>query len=166
MNSALQPALLLLGLVLAPSALADSFTLPSFAAVHIQDLGHNTATILVTPSPDGSFSLDASQKGLTFVVSPDGVLTLSQAVPMQSLGGLLDDLLHLDDPDAPPSTNDGGPMNIQIGGPLSAVWTEAGNDVVLGGSFASPSFSAKLTGAGKLVVLNVSSPSTSAWNTG
>ena len=158
--------LLLLSVLLAnvPCIPADSFDLPPFTAVHIQDLPHDTATILITPSPDGSFSLVATQKGLAFQVTPDGVLQLSQAVPMQSLSGLIDDLLHLDDPDAP--ANEGGTVYIQAGGRIDTLWSEAGNDVVLGGAFTSSGFGAKLTGTGKLIVLNVSSPVTSAWNTG
>lgn len=173
--------------------------------MHVQDLHPDTATILITPSPDGSYRLNASQKGLSFLVTPDGILQLSQAVPMLSLPGLIDDLLHLDDPDA--SANEGGTVYIQAvhadkiacicdictwgivlaalqkhpwqlgkgetqifhftpGGPVNTIWSEAANDVVLGGAFRSPGFAAKLTGTGKVVELNVSSPSTSAWNTG
>ena len=159
--------LLLLGVLLAasgPCSLTENFDLPPFSALHIQDLKFDIATILITPSPDGSYSLNATQKGLSFQVTPDGVLQLSRAVPMQSLPGLIDDLLHLDDPDAP--ANEGGIVHIQAGGPVNTLWSEAGNDVVLGGAFRSSGFEGKLTGMGKLIILNISSPITSAWNTG
>lgn len=146
---------LLLGLGL-HHAQASYYQLQSFDTVHIGPLGNNEATVVIVPSLDQSFSLNASQSGVAFSVN-QGTLHLSQVTTIPSI---LDDLLH-DHDDVQT-----GAIYIEVGGPLLSVISDTTNDVVVGDKFSAPAFSAMLTNAGKLVVLGITTACTNAWNTG
>ncbi|BDA47796.1 hypothetical protein COCOBI_11-0530 [Coccomyxa sp. Obi] len=149
---------LLLGLGLY-SVQASLYQLPPFDIVHIGPLAllNDEATVLIVPSLDQTFSLNATQSGVAYIVS-DGTLQLNQ---VSSLPNLLDDLLHVDDEDVQTGT-----IVVEMGGPLLGVLSDATNDVVVGDGFSAPGFTATLTSTGKLVVLGISTPSTTVWNTG
>lgn len=138
---------------------ASLYQLPPFDTVHIGPLIGDQATVVILPTLDQTFRLNASQSGLSFSVS-DGTLQLNQ---VSSLPDLLDKLLHLDDEDDTVQT---GTIVVEMGGPLLGVLSETINDVVVGDRFSSAGFAATLTSTGKLVVLGISTPSTTLRNTG
>jgi len=47
------------------SAAGDIYRLPAFDTVQIDDLLNNEATVVITPSVDGSYYLNASMPGTT-----------------------------------------------------------------------------------------------------
>ena len=137
---------------------ASFYQLQSFDTVHVGVLGSNQATIVIVPSLDQSFSLNANQSGVAFSVI-DGTLHLSQVATLKNV---LDDLLHDQNDDGVQT----GTITIEVGGPLAGVMSDTTNDVVVGDKFSSADFTASLTSTGKLVVLGLTTPCTTAWNTG
>lgn len=158
-RSRIVQALALLLVLALYSVQASLYQLPPFDTVHVGPLVGDEATVLLLPSLDGAFSLNATQSGVAYSVS-DSTLKLNQ---VSSLPNLLDDLLHVDDEDDPVQT---GLIVVEMGGPLLGVLSDTTNDVVVGDRFSSPGFAATLTSTGKLVVLGISTPSTTLWNTG
>ena len=137
---------------------ASFYQLHAFDTVHVGVLGSNQATVVIVPSPDETFSLNASQSGVAFSVT-DGTLYLSQAVTVKTL---LDGLLHDQDDDGVQT----GAIYVEVGGLLAGVVSDTTNDVVVGDKFSSGGFTASLTTIGKLIVLGITTPFTSACNTG
>ena len=72
------------------------YPLSPFDTVKIDDLQSNHATVLVVPSLDGTYSLNASMQGLSYTVSPAALtLELSQvALEMDPVSSFLDDVFH------------------------------------------------------------------------
>ena len=72
------------------------YPLSPFDTVKIDDLQSNQATVLVVPSLDDTYSLNASMQGLSYTVSPvTHTLELSQvALELDPISGLLDDVFH------------------------------------------------------------------------
>ena len=72
------------------------YPLSPFDTVKIDDLQSNHATVLVVPSLDGTYSLNASMQGLSYTVSPAShTLELSQvALELDPVSSLLDNVFH------------------------------------------------------------------------
>lgn len=140
---------------------ADFFRLPPFDTVAVQPLGHNKATILLSPSSDGSYTLNATQKGLSFTVT-SGTLELMQG-DTNGVNSFLDDLFSKQEGD---EIDQQGVVYVGVGGPLTEINSAADNDVVVGSNFTTASFAAKLSGSGNLVALTVLTPKTVVENTG
>jgi hypothetical protein len=137
---------------------ATFYGLPPFDTVHVGNMGQNQATIVILPSADQTFGLNATQSGITYSVS-DGTLQLNQVA---TLDKFLDDLFHESDEQEVQT----GAIYVEIGGPLQGVLSDTTNDVVVGDRFSAPSFAATLTCTGRLVVLGITTPQTTIWNTG
>lgn len=148
---------LLLGLGLF-SVEASFYMLPPFDTVHVGNMGQNQATIVVIPSADQTFGLNATQSGITYSIS-DGTLQLNQVATFNKF---LDDLFHEPDEEEVQT----GVIYVEIGGPLQGVLSDTTNDVIVGDKVSAPSFAATLTSTGRLVVLGVTTPQTTIWNTG
>ena len=78
------------------STAGDIFALPTFDTVHIDNLLNNEATVVVTPSFDGSYYLNASMPGLSYAVNTQtNTLELSQQpLGLDRVSGLLNEVLH------------------------------------------------------------------------
>ena len=88
--------MLYVGAGLLRGAAGASYTLLPFDTVKINDLQGNHATLLVVPSCDGTYSLNASMQGLSYTVNPaTDTLELSQvAFELDPVSSLLDDVFH------------------------------------------------------------------------
>ena len=78
------------------SMAGDIFALPAFDTVQIDNLLNNEATVVITPTFDGSFYLTASMPGLSYAVNTQtNTLELSQQpLALDPLSGLLNEVLH------------------------------------------------------------------------
>ncbi len=74
----------------------DIFALPAFDTVQIDNLLNNEATVVVTPTFDGSYYLNASMPGLSYAVNTQtNTLELSQQpLALDPLSGLVNEVLH------------------------------------------------------------------------
>lgn len=80
-------------------AAGSIYGLPAFDAVQIDNLLGNDASVVVAPSVDGSYYLNASMAGLSYSINPDTkTLALSQvALQLDPVTSLVDDLFHTQD---------------------------------------------------------------------
>ena len=78
------------------STAGDIYALPAFDTIQIGNLLNDKATVVVTPSFDGSYYLNASMPGLSYAVNPQtNNLELSQqALALDPVSGLLNAVLH------------------------------------------------------------------------
>lgn len=83
-------------LVLLRCTAGDIFALPAFDTVQIDNLLNNEATVVITPTFDGSYYLNASMPGLSYAVNTQtNTLELSQRpLALDPLSGLLNNVLH------------------------------------------------------------------------
>ena len=83
-------------LALLKSTVGDIYALPVFDTIQIGDLLNDEASLVVTPSFDGSYYLNASMPGLSYAVNPQtNTLELSQQVlALDPVSGLLNAVLH------------------------------------------------------------------------
>ena len=83
-------------LVLMKRTAGDIYALPAFDTVQIGNLLNNEATVIVTPTFDGLYYLNASMPGLSYSVNPQTfTLELSQQLlAVDPLSGLLNEVLH------------------------------------------------------------------------
>ena len=87
---------LCVGAALLGGAAGAIYPLSPFDTLKIDDLQSNHATVLVVPSFDGTYSLNASMQGLSYTVSlATHTLELSQvALELDPVSSLLDDVFH------------------------------------------------------------------------
>lgn len=83
-------------LALLKSAAGDIYALPAFDTVQIDNLLNDEDTIIITPTFDGSYYLNASMPGLSYAVNPQtNTLELSQQpLALDPMPGLLNEVLH------------------------------------------------------------------------
>lgn len=74
----------------------DIYALSAFDTVQIDNLLNNEATVVITPSFDGSYSLNASMPGLSYTVNTQtDTLELSQqALALDPVSGLLSEVMQ------------------------------------------------------------------------
>ncbi len=91
MHLAILPALCV-GIALVQTAAGDVFQLPAFDTVTVDNLLNNEATVLIVPSSEASYSINASVQGLVYTADPDmSTLELSQqALALDPVLGLTD----------------------------------------------------------------------------
>ena len=87
---------LFVGVWLPRGATGAFYPLSQFDTVKIDDLQSNRATLLIVPSFDGTYSLNASMQGLNYTVNAaTHILELSQvALELDPVSTLLDDVLR------------------------------------------------------------------------
>lgn len=88
--------MLCVGVGLLRGAAGASYPLSPFDNVKIDDLQGNDTTLLVVPSFDGTYSLNASMQGLIYTIDPaTHTLELSQvALELNPVSSLLDDVFQ------------------------------------------------------------------------
>ncbi|CAL5229042.1 g12291 [Coccomyxa viridis] len=153
------------------STAGDIFALPTFDTVHIDNLLNNEATVVVTPSFDGSYYLNASMPGLSYAVNTQtNTLELSQQpLGLDPVSGLLNEVLHpgiYQEDEAAANSTAGELIIIALASPLRALSSSTSNDVVVGSNFTTDGFTSQNSGTGKLIVLAIFTNATSVINAG